>query len=658
MPGRAIFNFGALANCPHSRINYFEIAQSRQGSGGMVWPNYCDANGYPTSTLPGTISFQVACEDVTLGYTGNWVVKWTGKLAQLRCNPSVQANFSVIEGGAFSPSTGAFNAYFSGTNGRVVFSIGTRANTLPFYFDSGVTGWDGTLLNLVLIKAADEAAYDAGQRWRQEYLDYIEYVNPESMRFLNWQPVHEIFSRWSQRTRETEFIYAADRAPLTSWAGSISGDQTYTCSATTDTPGSWTDYESFWGYISSANTGNDPTINCGARGAKTLKAYDQSQITTGALAAGYYGFLYSAVHDTVIVRSGLPHQCVPPEVCIDLCNQTNTNLYMCIPPWVDDDYVTQLVTLIRTTLNSNLKCTIELGNEFWNIYSFIAGHDYGKRGVTLGLNADQNYAMLGMVGYRVRQVMEAATTAWSPRSMSQLVRVAAMHIMGSTVNFDTYTLLGQNLGAYGYNAAPNRPLDWIDAVAGAPYIEAAQFKQYVDQYTATPLSAACLAAADDYDSAVPARMQSALEWLDNDIRRGEIDSVRWYITLDGIVETYYPAWNTMMGTYGKTLIGYEGGLGMVGPSTANCTTMGISTTYSAKCSALISAYKKGFYGKKLVSDYLRKWEAVDNFGIPAVFTNIGVDAWAMREDLYETEHGLEDGFRLFNNGVTVFHGSA
>lgn len=662
MAGRAIYNPQYFPNVPHARINYFEIAQSRSGTGGYAWPNYVDANGYPIADLPNTLRFQVSTEDLLRNYTGNWVIKWTGFLASMSLSPGT-ANFSVSEGNSapndYVAALSSTVMILSGTNGRVVWKCGTLFNTMPFTFDAGAVGWDGTLNNLVMVKEADEAAWDAGQKWRQEYLDYIAYVNPHGMRFLDWQPIcSEFVDKWSQRCRESEFTYGADRAPSTSWVGTLSGDQTYSAAAATDTPGTWTDYECFYGYIASANTGNDPTINIGGRGAKTLKSYAQAQITTGSLAAGFYSFMYVAVHDTVIVYGSLPHQGVPPEICIDLCNQTSTNLYINIPPHANDDYVTQLVTLIRTTLNSGLKCTIELGNEFWNIFSFSAGHVYGKKGVALGLNADQNYAMLGMIGLRTRQVMEVATTAWSPRTMSELHRTTGIQLQGSTVNAQTYQFNGQDLGSYGYNVAPNRPIDWCDSVAGAPYIEAAQFKQYDAQYGPPLVSQAALDAADDYDSGDATRMADALAWLDNDTRRGIYDGSRWYTTMDDIFEDYLPAWNTMMGTYGKQLIGYEGGLGMVPPSTSRCTAMGISTTYSAKIAALISAYKKGYYGKKLISDYLNKWDAFANFGVPAMFTNIGVDGWSMREDFYETEHGLEDGFRLFNNGVTVFHGSA
>lgn len=653
MVGKAIFNFAALANCPHSRVNYFEIAQSRQGKGGLVWPDYCDANGYPISDLPSAISFQVATEDLNLNHTGNWIIKWTGKLGSMNVSPGT-ANFSVSSGIRFTAQVTTTTITFAGTNGRVVWKCGNQFNTMPFTFNAGAVGWDGTLDNLVLIREADEAAYDAGQRWRKEYLDYLKYINPEGLRFLNWQPINnEIMTRWNQRTRESEFIYASDRVPLSSWARTLSGEHAYTCDKTPDTPIRWTDHECFYAYVATPNIADNPTIDCGTRGVKPLRNYNQTFLATGELISGFYTFMYDQVHDSVAAFKDLINQACPPEICIDLCNQTNTNLYMCIPPFVDDDYVTQLVTLIRTTLKPGLKCTLELGNEFWNIFSFVAGHYYGKRGVTLGLNSDQNYAMLGMVGLRTRQVMELATAAWSPRTRNELVRATAMQIQGSITNAQTYQFNGENLGTYGYKAAPNRPIDWCDAVAGAPYIEAAQFKQYDGQYAAPLLSPKALYAADDYDSGVSKRMEAAIAWLDNDIRRGIFDGSRWYTTLDALFEDYLPPWNTVVRTYGKLLIGYEGGLGMVPPSTAKCTALGISPEYSAKIAALISAYKKGPYGEKLIFDYLHKWESFENFGVPAMFTNIGVDGWSMREDLYETKHGLEDGFRHFNNHATV-----
>jgi hypothetical protein len=54
------------------------------------------------------------------------------------------------------------------------------------------------------------------------------------------------------------------------------------------------------------------------------------------------------------------------EYMIQLCNHTQSNMWICIPQAANDDYVTQLATLIRDTLDENLICYVELSNEVWN----------------------------------------------------------------------------------------------------------------------------------------------------------------------------------------------------------------------------------------------------------------------------------------------------
>ena len=54
------------------------------------------------------------------------------------------------------------------------------------------------------------------------------------------------------------------------------------------------------------------------------------------------------------------------EYLIQLCNQVNMDLWINIPVSVDDDYITQLATLVKNNLNGNLKVYLEHSNEMWN----------------------------------------------------------------------------------------------------------------------------------------------------------------------------------------------------------------------------------------------------------------------------------------------------
>jgi hypothetical protein len=56
----------------------------------------------------------------------------------------------------------------------------------------------------------------------------------------------------------------------------------------------------------------------------------------------------------------------PIEPVIDLCNALNADLWVCVPHGADDDYVRQLLTLIRSRLKPGLRVYVEYSNEVWN----------------------------------------------------------------------------------------------------------------------------------------------------------------------------------------------------------------------------------------------------------------------------------------------------
>lgn len=54
------------------------------------------------------------------------------------------------------------------------------------------------------------------------------------------------------------------------------------------------------------------------------------------------------------------------EYLIDLCNETNKDLWICIPHMADDNFVQNLSTLIKDNLDPELNVYIEYSNEIWN----------------------------------------------------------------------------------------------------------------------------------------------------------------------------------------------------------------------------------------------------------------------------------------------------
>lgn len=56
----------------------------------------------------------------------------------------------------------------------------------------------------------------------------------------------------------------------------------------------------------------------------------------------------------------------PYEIMIDLCNQTQKDVWICVPHMADDDYITQMATLFRDSLDEDIVIYLEYSNEVWN----------------------------------------------------------------------------------------------------------------------------------------------------------------------------------------------------------------------------------------------------------------------------------------------------
>ena len=59
-------------------------------------------------------------------------------------------------------------------------------------------------------------------------------------------------------------------------------------------------------------------------------------------------------------------QPVPVSVLVDLANELNADPWLCVPHTADDDFVTQMATVVRDQLNPELKVYLEYSNEVWN----------------------------------------------------------------------------------------------------------------------------------------------------------------------------------------------------------------------------------------------------------------------------------------------------
>jgi len=150
------------------------------------------------------------------------------------------------------------------------------------------------------------------------------------------------------------------------------------------------------------------------------------------------------------------------EWMIDLCNRTNKDMWICIPHKSTYDYWFQCATLIKNTLNSNLKCYVEYSNETWN-YGFTQAQYCEDQGVAGGLPGSNKWYQGGAYSvWQSTKIFKAFRDAFGSQMSSRVVRVCAF-----SGNFDIFD--------QGYNSVVNSGTwnpngEAADIFAVAPYI--------------------------------------------------------------------------------------------------------------------------------------------------------------------------------------------
>ena len=201
-----------------------------------------------------------------------------------------------------------------------------------------------------------------------------------------------------------------------------------------DATKSYVDGEIIQLQFTNSNTSRSVTINSGGRGVKQVLAGAGSgtgqplyigQIASNSLAT----LTYDALLDAFMWQKEGQTPCLPYELQVAFANRINANYWCNFPAYVDDASVTTMTKLVRDKLNSGLNAYFEYGNEIWN-FGFPATDWAAAKGAMLGFPSDNNRRCHGWYGLRVRQVMGLVTTAWSPRSTTQLRQVMAFQAFG------------------------------------------------------------------------------------------------------------------------------------------------------------------------------------------------------------------------------------
>ncbi len=459
-------------------------------AGAYAYPSVLNPDGYPQS-VPSTTIFGTVLLPST--YVGDWVIDWTGTLgtggvAGFQLGRGV-GGFTVVSGGGFVVGATTFNLNLTGTNGSVQFNFaGAGVGSVSWNWLSTGVGLSG-VSNMRLYRIADQAALNAGDIFNPDFIAVLQQLNPGFIRPLNWTNVNNSNrSLYAYRTPSTAFSYAnptwATDAVTGAWVGTITGTDTYSCSAPPNNPGDWTDKQVFQGQFTNANTSTTPTLSvAGYTGSKTIVTGGAAALAAGNIAANSLAtMVYDVTLDKVIWTSVGLSPAVPIEIQVALANAVGCDLWYNFPHLCEDAYVTSTVAYVRDNLVFGLNAYFEYSNETWN-FIFTQTPYCAAIGAAAGIpNASNRREFYGHA-LRHRQIMGLAASTWgAARYAASLKRVMAFQLFGATTNNNTYRFKGTDLGAFGYDVAPNRPVDYSDVLSYATYYEGEQAQGFQTNY--------------------------------------------------------------------------------------------------------------------------------------------------------------------------------
>lgn len=126
---------------------------------------------------------------------------------------------------------------------------------------------------------------------------------------------------------------------------------------------------------------------------------------------------------------------VPFEAMIALANQTQKDLWICVPHQASNDFITQMATLFRDNLNPNITIYLEYSNEVWNWQFWQAHYNNNNKPTT------QNYGRA--YADKSRNVFQIWTNVFAGQT-GRLKRVLGLQGGNNGLNEQIMAQLSQN----------------------------------------------------------------------------------------------------------------------------------------------------------------------------------------------------------------------
>ena len=160
------------------------------------------------------------------------------------------------------------------------------------------------------------------------------------------------------------------------------------------------------------------------------------------------------------------------ETIVELANTVRRDPWINIPVRANDDYVRNLATLLRDTLDPSLNVYVEYSNELWNgtfdqfaIHRDLAAAEAASPTSVLRLDGvtDPNIWTFRRVGKRSKEIADIFASVWGPGALNTRVRVVLAGQMGNSfVVSEGLDVVDRGMGT--------RPSSVFYAISGAPYI--------------------------------------------------------------------------------------------------------------------------------------------------------------------------------------------
>jgi len=165
------------------------------------------------------------------------------------------------------------------------------------------------------------------------------------------------------------------------------------------------------------------------------------------------------------------------EYIIQLANQTNKDIWINIPEGVDltdptsSNYVTQLATLLKNNLNSNIHVYVEYSNELWNTRFTQAAANYSSASSEVNSGADKTlnydsindpmYWAMRRIAHQTLRISQLFAGVYGPAAINTTIRpVYANSYQSPFYAEDGLEYLYKVFGT---------PKNYLYAIASAPY---------------------------------------------------------------------------------------------------------------------------------------------------------------------------------------------